>query len=95
MRACWGCRGRGFLMRLTTVRITCVVSACAVNSPTYKLVRLLLEGRPEVRPVVLDQATEGQSLTVASDTSSFEGGLPFSAESHGWGISISVGGESQ
>src|SRR6478752_9063737 len=32
---------------------------------------------------------------LASDTSSFEGGPPFSAEPHGWGISMSVSGEFQ
>jgi hypothetical protein len=31
----------------------------------------------------------------ASDTSSIEGGPPFSAEPHGWGISMSVSGEFQ
>uniref|UniRef100_UPI001C54523B hypothetical protein n=1 Tax=Mycolicibacterium vinylchloridicum TaxID=2736928 RepID=UPI001C54523B len=32
---------------------------------------------------------------LASDTSSFEGGPPFSAEPHGWGTSMSVSGEFQ
>ena len=32
---------------------------------------------------------------LASDTSSIEGGPPFSAEPHGWGISMSVSGEFQ
>lgn len=32
---------------------------------------------------------------LASDTSSIEGGPPFSAEPHGWGISVSVSGEFQ
>jgi hypothetical protein len=30
-----------------------------------------------------------------SDTSSIEGGPPFSAEPHGWGISMSISGEFQ
>src|SRR5215212_7450061 len=32
---------------------------------------------------------------LASDTSSIEGGPPFSAEPHGWGIAMSVSGEFQ
>ena len=48
-----------------------------------------------VLPCEHEKAGLLRAVLQASDTSSIEEGPPFSAEPHGWGISMSVSGEFQ